>query len=89
MPTGGQLRAMLNNDLRECFGRADVHRREVVFPILVHLWNNIPAGAWGSEDKVNAWMALDNATRARHLGRDVDPVRDPVGPDTSNPATPS
>jgi len=60
---GDQLTAMLRNDLRDSFGRADHNRVMVLHQILSFLYNDIPGGCWGSMEKVDAWMALQQPAR--------------------------
>ncbi len=55
-PTGGFLRAVLSNDLKESFGRADEESRIVLFDIVMFLYNNAPAPCWGSPEEVKAWQ---------------------------------
>ena len=52
-PTGGFLEAVLCNDLRESFGRADDTSVMELPGLVAWLWNYAPAGAWGSVDRVN------------------------------------
>lgn len=63
VPTGGFLRAVLGNDLREAFGRADIHNRHAMFDIVSYIWNNLPAACWGSYEKVDAWLKKKNDER--------------------------
>lgn len=63
-PTGGFLRAVLNNDLQESFGRADEESRSVLFDIVTFLYNYAPAPCWGSPEKVEVW-------REKHLKKEV------------------
>lgn len=53
---GGCLDAILSNNLREAFGRADEEARERMFDIVRYLYNNVPAACWGSPDLVANWM---------------------------------
>lgn len=55
-PPGGFIRAVLENNLAEAFGRADDSNRFALFGILRLLHNNVPSGCWGHPDKVNAWL---------------------------------
>lgn len=57
IPPGGFLRAVLENDLREAFGRADQYNRECLFEIVGWLYNESPSTCWGSPEKVAAWLA--------------------------------
>lgn len=54
---GGFLRAVLENDLREAFGRADDDNREAMFAIVAYAYNEIPGISWGSPQRVADWLA--------------------------------
>lgn len=54
--TGSFLQAVLENNLREAFARADEGNRAAMFEIVKYCHNNIPADCWGSEAKVAAWL---------------------------------
>ena len=54
-PTGDFLHAVLTNNLREAFGRADIINRFALFDIVSALYNYAPADCWGSKEKVAAW----------------------------------
>lgn len=63
-PVGDFLRALLSNDLLEAVGRAD-HHNIWLLPIYVgFLYNEMPSPAWGSREKVDAWLAQHQARRA-------------------------
>ena len=53
---GGFLRAVLENDLKEAFGRADEEARLGMFHIVCWLYNIAPSDCWGSPAKVKAWL---------------------------------
>lgn len=53
---GGFLRAVLQNQLVEAFGRADDTNRAAMFQWAGWLYNEAPRGAWGSPEKVDAWI---------------------------------
>ena len=55
---GGFLTALLSNDLSLTFGRADETNRAAINGWVTFLWNEAPAGCWGSQEKVAAWQAL-------------------------------
>ena len=63
-PLGGQLTATVQNDLKNAMGMADIARRRVLFAIVSYLYNDVPSCCWGSKEKHDAWMALDDAARA-------------------------
>jgi len=56
VPTGDFLRAVLENDLMEAFGRADIDNREDMFDICSYVYNDIPAASHGSPVKVKKWI---------------------------------
>ena len=64
IPTGGFLEAVLSNDLKEACGRADMHNRRVIFEIVSWCYNEMPAVAWGSPERVKAWLAKWATARA-------------------------
>lgn len=53
---GSFMTAVLCNDLKESFGRADDINRERLFDIVRFLWMHAPAPCWGSPDEVRAWI---------------------------------
>lgn len=59
LPPGGFLMAVLSNDLREAMGRADETSRAGLFDLVCYLYNCAPANAWGSPDRVKAWLLAD------------------------------
>lgn len=58
IPTGGFLRAVLNNDLFAAFARADSTGALVLHDIVGYCYNEIPAECWGSPERVQAWLAV-------------------------------
>jgi len=56
-PTGGFLQAVLENNLSEAFGRADIENRKCIFEIVNYVYNELPAPCWGSPKKVKEWLA--------------------------------
>ena len=58
IPTGGFLKAVLENDLQEAFGRADEENCAALFHICAFVYNEIPRACYGSPKKVQAWLAL-------------------------------
>ncbi len=52
---GGFIEAVLENDLKEALGRGDLESLANLFAIVSFCYNDIPAGAWGSPKKVQAW----------------------------------
>jgi hypothetical protein len=53
---GDFLTAVLENNLSESFGRADEWNRQNLFQIVRYIYNEIPMDAWGSREKVRAWV---------------------------------
>lgn len=56
IPTGDFLKAVLENNLSEAFGRADEQNCVTLFHICAYVYNEIPSVAWGSEEKVAKWL---------------------------------
>jgi len=56
-PTGGFLRAVLTNDLRGAFQRADDINLQAMPEIVGAIYWETPNGCNGSPEKVDAWMA--------------------------------
>jgi len=54
---GGFLTAVLSNDLKEAFGRADDENLVTLFEIVKYCYNELPANCWGSPEKVSKWLA--------------------------------
>lgn len=57
-PTGDFLLAILENDLKEAFGRADNLSRWMIMPLVKYVYNNMPGAAQGSPEKVKAWLEM-------------------------------
>jgi len=55
-PTGGFLRAILENNLMEAMGRADEDNRQCLFHIVSYIYNELPMDCWGSPEKVRDWL---------------------------------
>jgi hypothetical protein len=56
IPTGSFLRAVLENDLREAFGRADDRNIRDMFHIVSYCYNKLPGNCWGSKEVVQGWL---------------------------------
>ena len=52
---GDFLTAVLENNLREAFGRADYGNRLTLYDIVGYCHNEIPGQCWGSPEKCKAW----------------------------------
>lgn len=57
IPTGGFLRAVMENDLRGSFERADEENRANPFATLCFLVNAMPSITWGSAENIDAWLS--------------------------------
>lgn len=58
---GSFLTAVLCNDLREAISRADSINKYKLADTVTFCMMVLPIGAWGSEEKVNAWLGSDDA----------------------------
>lgn len=56
IPPGDFLMAVLENNLREAFSRADEESTQLLPALVTHLYNDRPMAAWGSREKVEAWL---------------------------------
>ena len=56
IPTGGFLRAVLENDLRTAVALADPINLGALRNIVAYAYEEIPAVAWGSRTAVAAWL---------------------------------
>lgn len=56
VPTGGFLRAVLENDLRNAIGSADMDAMDNLKHIVCYLYNEIPSNCWGNKERVEAWL---------------------------------
>jgi hypothetical protein len=56
VPTGGFIRACLENNLSEALCRADKACLVGLKDIMMYIYWEIPSVAWGSEDKVKEWL---------------------------------
>jgi hypothetical protein len=57
IPPGSFLSAVICNDLREAFARADDENAENMRQWVQFFYNYAPSGCWGSPEKFSAWMA--------------------------------
>lgn len=55
-PTGGFLRAVLENDLVKAVGRADTGALWNLKSIVNYIYNEIPGDCWGDKSKVKKWL---------------------------------
>ena len=56
IPPGGFVMAVLENNLMESFGRADIENRRDLFEICEYVYNEIPAPCHGSPEAVSKWL---------------------------------
>ena len=57
LPPGGFLTAVLSNDLKMAFGRADEQNQHAMRRWVMFMYNEMPSQAQGSPEKVDEWMA--------------------------------
>lgn len=55
--TGACLRAALENNMMEFFGRSAEPYQEAAFGIASYIHNEIPNHSWGSQEIVSKWIA--------------------------------
>jgi hypothetical protein len=55
-PIGGFLSAVLRNDLRAAFGKADLKNFNALGRIVIFLENEAPLTCWGSEEAMMNWI---------------------------------
>jgi len=70
---GGFLLAVLANNLREAVGRADETNKRALADYVFVLYNYAPSAAWGSPERVEAWITKAQtiaASNAADAGRD-------------------
>lgn len=69
VPPGHFLRAVLENDLAEACGRADVTNQRALYDYVFLLYNDAPSACWGSPSKVTEWIRQGRALieSQRHL----------------------
>lgn len=56
IPVGDFLYAVLSNDLKGAFNRADSNNYRFMGDIIRYLWNYVPSACWGSPERVKAWL---------------------------------
>lgn len=59
IPTGGFLKAVLENDLSGAITRADPKGLENLPHIVCYVYNEIPGSTWGTPNRVSIWLAHD------------------------------
>ena len=63
-PTGSCLQAILENDLKEAFARADEDVGDAMWAIVAYLYNEVPSCCYGSKQKVAEWLAARGEAEA-------------------------
>ncbi len=53
---GSFLTAVLNNDLKEAFGRADDTNQHCMRSYVMWLYNHAPGGSWGFSGATDKWL---------------------------------
>ncbi len=59
LPPGGFLTAVLSNDLKGAVARADHINIQHIPDIVIHCFNEIPSGCWGSPEAVERWLSRE------------------------------
>ncbi len=54
-PTGDFLKAVIENDLKEAIGRADISALDNLPHIVAYLYNDCPSECWGSTTNKLEW----------------------------------
>lgn len=57
-PTGLFLRSVLANNLHEAVLRADPDSMVALHEVCMWILHNLPGEAWGTPEKVDAWVGL-------------------------------
>jgi hypothetical protein len=73
VPTGGFLKAVLENNLREAYSRADSENIDHMMAIVSFCYNRLNMACWGTPDRVQEW--LNPPAKTRHVIR----IRDEGG----------
>ena len=58
---GDFLQAVICNDLKESFARADEENIAKMFDIVSFFYNEVPRLCWGSKERMKTWMANKEA----------------------------
>jgi hypothetical protein len=65
--TGHFVTAVLENNLVSAVGHADSHNSKALPEIVRFLYNNVPAGCWGSPEKVQEWKGTEDVDVIENL----------------------
>ncbi len=57
-PAGHFITALLKNDLKEAFGRANENNSAHMFHVVSYCYNEIPSSCWGSPMEVAKWLEI-------------------------------
>ena len=68
----GLTQALLENNLKESFARADDFNVQHMHEIVKYLYNEIPAACWGSPEKVEAWK---RRMETAHVQAEIDGIK--------------
>ena len=55
------MRAVLENNLTEALGRADDTNQRTIKEIVSFIYSCLPSNCWGSREKVEKWLAGEEA----------------------------
>jgi len=69
VPPGSFLQAVLSNDLVEACNRADHQNQRALYDYVYVLYNAMPSAAWGSPEKVRAWIDAGIDLRRQEASR--------------------
>lgn len=64
-PPGSFVKAILENNLRKAVGRADCANLEALPHIVAWVYSYMPRDAWGSPEKVKAWLKHKDEEREK------------------------
>ena len=78
---GDFLTAIIRNDLKEAVGRADEENMRNLPAYVAYFYNEVPSPAWGSKEKMEAWM---EACQARRFNIAFSEDEDEAHPDPEN-----
>ena len=56
IPTGGFLHDVLTNNLFGAMSKADDINKHILSEICTFIYNHLPSGSWGNEDKYEHWL---------------------------------
>ena len=58
IPPGDFLSAVISNNLREAYGRADEENLANLPAYVAYFYNEAPSNCWGSPERLREWLAL-------------------------------